>query len=56
MKNFSLQEIYNNNKTKKENTMILCMQYIAHVNLLACVPVRARAIARISGNSVRSKC
>ena len=35
MKNFSLQEIYNNNKTKSENTMILHVQYIAHVNLLA---------------------
>ena len=35
MKNFSLQE----------NTMISCMWQIAHVNLLACVPARAHAIA-----------
>ena len=26
MKNFSLREIYNNNKTKSENTMISRMQ------------------------------
>ena len=26
MKNLSLQEIYNNNKTKSENTMISCMR------------------------------
>ena len=33
-----------------ENTMILCVRYIAHVNLLVCVPARARAIARVAGN------
>ena len=37
-KKFSLREIYNNNKTQNENT--------------ACVPARARAIARVLGNSV----
>ena len=42
MKNFSLREIYNNNKTKSENTMIL--------NLLACVPARARAVAWVLEN------
>ena len=26
MKNLSLQEIYNNNKTKSENTMISCIR------------------------------
>ena len=25
MKSFSLQDVYNNNKTKSENTMILCV-------------------------------
>ena len=44
----SLQQIYKNNKTKSENTMILCIQLIAHINLLACVP----AHACISGNSL----
>ena len=54
MKNFSLREIYNNNKTKSKNTMILRVRQIAHVNLVACVPVRARAIVRVSGNSMLS--
>ena len=34
-----LWEIYNNNKTKSENTMLLRMRQIAHVILLACVPL-----------------
>ena len=42
MKNFSL----------RENTMISQVRQIAHVNLLACVPARARAIVRVSGNSM----
>ena len=50
MKNF-LREIYNNNKTKSENTMILCI-LIAHVKLLACVPVQVCAIAHASVNSM----
>ena len=41
MKNFFLQQIYNNNKTESENTMILHMRLIARVNLLACVPACA---------------
>ena len=49
MKNFSLQEL--NNKTKSKNTMISRVRLIAHVNLLACVPTRALAITRVSGNS-----
>ena len=44
MKNFSLGE----------NTIISHVRQIAHVNLLVCVPLRARAIARISGNSMNS--
>ena len=42
MKNFSL----------RENTMISRVQQIAHINLLLCVPVPARATARVSGNSM----
>ena len=38
IKNFSL----------RENTMISPLQYIARVNLLACVPVHARAITHVS--------
>ena len=41
-KNFSLWE----------NTMISRVRLIAHVNLLACVPTHAGAIARVSGNSM----
>ena len=52
LKNFFLREIHNNNKTKGKNTMILRAREIAHVNILACVPARARVIARISGNNV----
>ena len=52
MKNFSLWEIYDNNKRKSENTMILHMQQIAHINLLAWAPARACAIAHVSWNSV----
>ena len=39
---FSLRETYDNNKTKRENTMISRVQYIAHANLFACQPARAR--------------
>ena len=49
---FSLWEICNKNKTKSENTMILPMRIIAHINLLAFVPAHAHAITRVSGNSV----
>ena len=54
MKNFSLREIYNDNKIKVKvlSKVILRMRYIARVNLLACVPARARAIARVSWNSM----
>ena len=41
MENFS-QKLCNN-KTKSKNTIL---------NLFACVPARARTIARVSGNSV----
>ena len=37
---------------QSENTMISHVQYIALVNPFVCVPVRARAIVRISGNSL----
>ena len=47
---FSFWEVYNNNKTKNENTMHV--RSIAHVNLLAYVPVGARAIVRVSGRSM----
>ena len=50
LKNFFLREIHN--KTKGKNTMILRAREIAYVNILACVPVRARVIVRISGNNV----
>ena len=50
-KNFSLQEIYNNSKTKNEN-IILRVRQIAQVSLLACVPACAHAIPCISGDSV----
>ena len=39
MKNFYLQEIYNNKKTKNENTMIPFMREIAHVDLCVCLRV-----------------
>ena len=39
IKNFSLQEIYNNKKTKNENTMIPFMREIAHVDLCVCLHV-----------------
>ena len=35
-----------------ENTMILCMRQIAHIKVLGCVLAHARAIARVSGNSM----
>ena len=35
-----------------ENTMILRMQQIAHINVLGCVPAHACAIACVSGNSM----
>ena len=39
---FSLREVYNNNKTKSENTMISHVQWIAHVNYLrVCLSVHA---------------
>ena len=54
MKNFSLREIYNDNKTKVKvlSKVILRMRYIASINLLACVPACACAIARVSWNSM----
>ena len=35
-----------------ENTMISCVQEIAHINLLGCVPAHARVIVHVSGNSM----
>ena len=57
MKNFSLREIYNDNKTKVKvlSKVILRMWYIARINLLACVPACACAIARVSWNSMHVK-
>ena len=53
MKSFSLRREHILMMTKQsEKTAILCIREIAHVNLLACVPVHAQAIARISGNSM----
>ena len=40
------------NLSLRKNTMISRVRLIAHVHLLACVPARARAIARVSGNSI----
>ena len=52
MKNFSLREIYNDNKTKVKvlSKVILHMRYIAHANLLACVPACVHAITHVSWN------
>ena len=47
---FSFWEVYNNNKTKNENTMHV--RSIAHVHFLAYVPVGAHAIVRVSGCSM----
>ena len=47
---FSFWEVYNNNKTKNENTMHV--RSIAHVHFLAYVPVAAHAIVRVSGCSM----
>ena len=51
---FLLTRIYNDNKTKVKvlSKVILRVRYIAHVNLIAFVPARARAIARVSWNSM----
>ena len=54
MKKFSLQEVYNNSKTKSEDTEISCVWWIAHINVLVCMPVHARVIACILGNSVHN--
>ena len=54
MKSFSLQKIYNNNKTKSKNTIISRVRSIPHVNLLARVPACERAIPRVSENSVNT--
>ena len=53
MKNF-IWEVYYNNKTKSENTLISHVRHIACIDLLACVPVCARAVAHVLGNSVNS--
>ena len=45
-----LTEIYYN-KIRSENIMILHLQHIKCVNLLACVPACACAIAHVSGNN-----
>ena len=47
MKNFSLWEIYNNNKTKYGNTIIPCVREISQINLLNCVPAGAHGITCI---------
>ena len=38
-------------KFLSENTMISRVRYIAHANVLGCVPAHARVIARVSGNN-----
>ena len=47
MKNFYLQEIYNNGKTKWKDYDFACA-----INLLPCVPAHACVIICVSGNSM----